>query len=109
MFTYVASGGLSLRRCGLIWEFSPRLVRAVNFLPGEKAWLKYKAQIGIIEFVVVKKIKFFDNLYGVMYFDTFNRAYNEDDLVGETTAVALATAYLELRIQQANAACYTNG
>ena len=104
MFTYVASGGLSLRRCGPIYSFTPRRVRAVNFLPCEKAWLLFKAQVGIVEFVVVKKIKFFDDLLGVIYFDTFNRAYNEGDLIGETDATAIATAYIQQRIQQAQRA-----
>jgi hypothetical protein len=101
---FVASGKLSLRRCGPYVVFTPRRVRAVYFLPGEKAWLLFKAEVGIVEYVYVKKVNVTEDLLIVTYIDTFNRVYNEWDLVGETTAVQVATAYLELRLRQASRA-----
>lgn len=106
MFTYIASGGLVLVRCGSVWQFAPLILRVVAFLPGERAWLRFKAEIGIVESVYVKKIKLID-LYTLIYIDTFNRAYNERDLIGNAEAVSLAITYLENQLRQASVGCVT--
>jgi hypothetical protein len=113
MFTYVASGGILLSRCGINWQFRPLYIHPTAFDVGDKAWLKYKAQKGKLVSVVIKKIVVHPFLYEgrgnctAIYFDTLNAAYNEDDLITNAEAVAIAVAFLERELLQAEGACVT--
>lgn len=99
-YVYEASGGLNLRKCGIGHSVDPKYVRNVAFSVGDQAWLKYRAEKGILESVTIKKIKLTPSLYEgrgwclVIYFDTFNAAYNETDLIYYSEALALVQDYL---------------
>lgn len=109
-FSYEASGSLSLTKCGTGYIFTPEYVRSVVFSVGDQAWLAFKAQKGILESIVIKKIRIFPVLYRglgpstVIYIDTFNALYNEDDLLSYQDAFTLATNYLNNLILEAERA-----
>jgi hypothetical protein len=111
-YIYTASGGLKLKKCGIGMEFLPLHIHETVFGVGDEAWLKYKAQKGKIQSVYIKKVKIIsDALFqgrghcDVIYFDTLNSAYNEDELITNSEAIAIATAYIENRLKQAARAC----
>jgi hypothetical protein len=105
-YSWNASGGVHLRRCGHIWSVTPLIIYTIRFVKGDQAWLRYKAQVGILESIFIKKYKIFGDqaTYGVIYFDTVNAAYNDGDLISNADAIALVQAYLLLKAQQASAA-----
>lgn len=112
LFTYDASGGLGLNKCGVGYIFYPYYVRRVAFSIRDQAWLRYKAEIGILESIIIKKIKLVDyttrgtGLSIILYIDTFNAIYNERDLIYYEEAVTLVEAYLyRRRIEEALAEC----
>ncbi len=114
IFTYVASGGLNLRKCGtgVAYTAIPQCYHRFN--PGDTAWLGYKAAKGTLEYVVVKKMRlitrFTTNGVGdciVMYVDTFNALYNEWDLVTLDQANAMVSAYNQMvKANTALAECF---
>jgi hypothetical protein len=102
-YTYVAAGGLNLRKCGIGYFVNQLYLRNVAFTIGDQAWLKYRAEKGILESVTIKKIKITPYIYqgrgpsNIMYFDTFNAAYNETDLVYYDEAVLLVENFIRRR------------
>lgn len=112
LFTYTASGGLSMNKCGIWYTFIPNYVRRIAFSVRDQAWLRYKAEKGILESIIIKKIKLINfttrgtGLAIIMYIDTFNAIYNERDLIYYDEAVALVEAYLyRRRVEEASAGC----
>lgn len=112
-WSYEATGSIKARNCGKIVEvtYLPRCI--YNFSPGDEAWLKYRAEKGKLEKIVVKKVKLITTFMyqgkgecTVMYFDTFNAAYNSDELITYAEALAIANNYKQRRlIEAARAAC----
>ena len=100
MFTYQASGKIKFKKCGLNWVFSPLYIQYLTFDIGDRAWLRFRALEGKYQSIVVKKYRLIPSLYegkghsDVLYFDTFNRAYNEDDLITYEQAQVIVDAYL---------------
>lgn len=98
-WSYTASGKLSTRMCGAIVIFSPIPYCPRRFNPGDLVYLQYKAIKGILEYVVIKKLKIVDRTiqgYGqcvTLYVDTWNALYNEDDLVTLEEANSLISTY----------------
>jgi len=112
LFTYEASGNLSLSKCGIGYSNSPIFIRNVEFSVGDQAWLKYKAEKGKLESIIVKKINLIDFTYRgngpvtVIYVDTFNALYNETDLISYSDALILKTNYLyNQRVAESLAGC----
>jgi len=82
----------------------------VLFSARQRAWVKKKADLGMIESVVIKKINTLppeDRLsdWGsqpeVTYTDTFNRVWLEDELTTQENAVDLARIWWENAAQHA--------
>lgn len=65
----------------------------VKFKPRDTVWSKAKAMTGLLERVTIKDLSF--TSVTTLYKDTYNRVWNENELVDEATAVALAIAYWE--------------
>ena len=101
-FFYVASGSLNLGKCG-DYVLNVVYLRSIAFSIGDTAWLKYKAEKGILESIVIKKIRLVDFTYKglglayILYVDTFNALYNDYDLIYYADAVAIAQDFLNRR------------
>lgn len=98
-FFYEASGALSTCSFG---SFESSINFFTEFKPRDVAWIKKKAEQGLLRKVAIKNLYIKGN--GSMYFivvykDTYNSFWNEGDLIDEATAIDLATAYWE-RIEQ---------
>jgi len=74
------------------------------FAPRQRAWIKRKADLGIVESVVVKKINTLapeDMLSdwgsepAATYTDTFNRVWLEEELTSQENAVDMARVWWE--------------
>ena len=65
---------------------------------GSILYVKYRAEQGVIERIAIKKLllnNVQDNYAVPIYKDTFNRLWNEDDLILEDEARQIAVTYLE--------------
>lgn len=100
-FSYEGSGGVRVVGCA---EFEGAKNYTTQFLPRQRAWVRRKARLGLIESIVVKKINTLSpeemvSDWGsepeVTYTDMFNRVWLEEELVNEETAVDLARIYWE--------------
>lgn len=70
----------------------------VRFAVGSIAYDCKNARIkGRIEPVVIKKYRILYNPYDVIYTDTLNAIWNEDELCNHEEAIDLATSYQERR------------
>lgn len=74
------------------------------FAPRQRAWIKRKADLGIVESVVIKKVNTLSpesmvSEWGsepeVTYTDTFNRVWLEDELTTHENAVDMARVWWE--------------
>lgn len=95
-YAVAASGGVKVSGCPLVDEL---FLFVTPFGPGDTAYRVDKARFGILEKVVIRYIKAVSSLHlgppnAVLYQDTFNALWDEDDLVTYEAAVALADAYL---------------
>ena len=109
MYSYTGEGTLKLSRCGNNVVYIPRKFVTVPFKAGQRAWLKYQAQKGKIESVVVKTVKIISNYstggaYNVMYFDNLNAIFNESDLINQSDAINFALNYYQNRLYLAEKA-----
>lgn len=80
------------------------------FLPRQRAWIKKKARLGVVESVVIKKVNALSpesmiSDWGsqpeVTYTDMFNRVWLEEELTSEENAVDIARIYWENVAQHA--------
>jgi len=106
--TYIGTGQIRVGGCGLYTHYKLIYVR---FKVGSIVYSKPKALRGIIEKIVIKKIRLFPEReyplkkvcnicnFPPLYIDTLNAYHNEEDLVGPEDAVALVDAYLEQQKQ----------
>lgn len=97
MYEHVSSGLCKLFGCAGV-SFKKNFL--VLFTVGSKVYIKRKARFGKMEFVVIKKI--FrqtpqDVNQGIqpeiMYADTFNRIWSEDELLSKENALDAANLY----------------
>jgi hypothetical protein len=73
----------------------------VKFIEGSRAFVRKKAILGTLESIVIKKVRRLmpksPSRYGIqaqiMYTDTFNRIWDEDELISHEDAVDLAMIY----------------
>jgi len=98
-FTYAGSGTIRTRGCT---KFAVTVCFYYKFAEGSLLYLCEKANKGILEKIVIKKVK----LSGIstLYIDTFNALYNENELCTPGEAFAAATAYYEAQLAAAIAA-----
>lgn len=100
MLTYESSGNINVAGCASA-DFKRNYL--TRFSVGLKVYIKRQASVGRLEYVVIKKInKQFPNnkeKYGlypiIMYVDTYNRIWAEEELVLQAEALILASNYLE--------------
>lgn len=107
MFEYEADGVIRVRGCSLV-----RLRRdyAILFANNSKVFIKNKALRGIIEFIVVKQSYLTTNpSYTrtgvqpvVVYLDTFNRVWLEDELLYQEEALDLSELFWQRVNYEAN-------
>ena len=102
-FNETISGGAAIMGCAVI-TFFDRLITL--FAAGDIVFNIDKARKGVMERIVIKKIKVINaSLIGgqteVMYVDTLNALWNEVDLIDYDDALALATAYYEALLAEA--------
>lgn len=76
----------------------------VRFLVGDRAYVRRKAHLGVMESIIVKRINgVFPKYEGfntavqpdVNYVDTFNRVWLENELVSQENAIDIAKIYWE--------------
>lgn len=82
----------SLRLCSTT-SFSKNKLTTIKFKPRDTVWSRAKAMVGILEKITIKTVLF--SSVTIMYKDTYNTLWNENELVDETDATALAIAYWE--------------
>jgi hypothetical protein len=83
-YVYSSSGGMVARRCGNNVLFFPKKLLILQFVEGDRAWLRYEAQRGKLRSVWIKRIKIVSGLATlgrptVVYFDNLNAVFNEED------------------------------
>ena len=100
MFDYEAKGSIRIVGCA---GFSMEKKYLAKFLEGYRAYVRKKAKFGKIESVIIKRLRRMmpesTSRYGiqpdVMYTDTLNRVWSEDELIFQEEAVDLARLYWE--------------
>lgn len=103
-YTYISNGGIG--QVGGCSTYTLFRLYFVKYKVGSIVYSKPKALKGVIEKIVIKKIRLFpereNSLQSVckictfppLYIDTLNAYHNEEDLVGPEDAVDLVDQYL---------------
>ena len=104
VYNEVGSGGLSASGCVVVFE---RHVFITAFGAGDIVYNVAKARRGILEKLVIKLVRPVNSRRAirrnqVIYQDTFNGLWNEDDLVPYRTALVLAEAYWQRVLDDAS-------
>lgn len=113
-FNHDSSGSLRLRSCT-----TARLRKFITtrWKAGDTLWVRAKAVKGLLRTVSIKRVRIASTVKTgsavlPLYIDSYNGLWNETDLIDRDTAVALATAYYERQLAEADAAmraaCATN-
>jgi hypothetical protein len=98
MFDYEAKGTIKIVGCAKITTEKNYIVK---FLEGSRAFVRKKARLGKLESIVIKRVRRVPlgspSRYGIqpeiMYTDTFNRVWEESELISQEDAVDLAMIY----------------
>jgi hypothetical protein len=93
--SYVGNVNITFKGCAKVEK---NLIYLYKYAEGSKLYVCNKAQKGIMEAVIIKRILLNSNKFGrfiPIYQDTFGGWYNERDLCDQTSAIALATAYYQ--------------
>lgn len=98
-YSYVGSGTIKTGGCAIVEKYA-----FVEYKWGEGSvlYVKSKAEKGVIERVVIKRVILNSNAKTFLkiipiYQDTLNSLWNENDLIIECDATTLATSYWEAR------------
>lgn len=94
---YTMSGGQQIKGFAVCSKFANL---PLKFKEGDTPYLKYKAQVGVLERIAIRRIRidFYEKTFNVLYetyYDQHGARYESDELVNKQDAVALATAYYE--------------
>lgn len=89
-FYHEAVGSLTL--CSTT-SFSKNKIITLKFKPRDTVWSKDKAMHGILEKITIKNLYF--TAVTTLYKDTYNTLWNENELLDQSDAVAMAIAYWE--------------
>jgi hypothetical protein len=97
-----ASGGV---RCGGCPDVSASHIYITTYGEGDIVYNIYKARKGVLEKIVIReiltsKMSLTGGLFQVMYKDTLNALWNEDDLITLEDAQAFAEVYYEDLLRQ---------
>lgn len=108
-FTYTAGGSIFANRCGNNVVFFPKRMITLQFVEGDRAWLRYEAERGRIRSVWIKRVKIVASAATlgrptIVYFDNLNAVFNEDDLITNSEAVGIAILYHQRRLYEAQKA-----
>lgn len=94
-YKHVSSVNINLNSCN---GYENQLPITTRFKIGETVFLKYKAMIGILESISIKKVKILSelncNFIKAIYLDNTNFYYNEYELVKEEEANLLMKDYV---------------
>jgi hypothetical protein len=113
-YEYTMSGGLRVAGCTHV---TLSVFRHFKYSPGSLVYACFEAQKGILEEVMIKKIKLLKNRHTYnrivpLYVDRNNAVYMEEELCTQAEAVAEATAFYEHQLVLANqllASCPSGG
>lgn len=99
----IGSGGCSIRGCAIITYIK---TYTTKFAAGDIVFNVDKARKGVLEKVVIKKVRVINanktgGAFEVMYVDTYNALWNEWDLVSHREALELAQEYYEFLLAEA--------
>ena len=108
-YSHNSQGGMRASRCGTIIFYFPKKVVVLNFIEGERAWLKYEAKKGKIKSIWINRIRIIVNektqgLPVILYYDNLNAIFNKEDLITNSEAVNIALAYHQKRLLEAQKA-----
>lgn len=103
MAVYIGTGGIRAAGCA---NARRRIKYILKFAEGSTAYLCYKAKKGVLESVVIKRVRLVSNSRTFnkvvpIYTDTLNAIFNEEELCTGDEALAAATLYLAERAAQA--------
>lgn len=97
---YIGSGTIVISGCAV---YKATTCLKYKFKEGSKAFICEKARKkGILELIYIKKVLFNTTKYGsyvIVYVDTLNGKWLEDELCTETEAISIATNYWERRLE----------
>ena len=102
MATYiiVPDGGVAVGGCVEAWHV---LTFTYEFAENDAAFYKRKAENGILKEVVIKEVQIGQDQYNkdfIVYKDTWNAIWNENELIPEQEAINTAISYYETQITQ---------
>jgi hypothetical protein len=92
------TGGLIFGGCADIDVFYGYFAK---YMVGSVVYDCRQARVGVLDKVAIKKVRIVNDAGLIMYVDTFNRNWNEYDLCTPSNALAIATAYLEEQVVDA--------
>ena len=103
-YNYVSEGGITIS--GNSFAYRRKFIH-FKYGPGSTLFLSYKAKMGVLERVTIKRIDVWSNyktnfLKVPIYVDTLNAFYNESDLCTEADAVSLAKELYQKQINGIN-------
>lgn len=95
---YEAEGGITITGCATIKVVYNYVG---TFVPGQRAYIKYRAEKGVLERVIIKKsnrvrrggTSYTGSEYIFNYVDTLNRVWLEEELVSLSAAQDLVEAF----------------
>ncbi len=91
-FSYTASGSISLGGCA---SYKMAIYLYFQYQIGSFVFSKEKALKGVYETIVIKKVEFPN--YNILYTDTYNALWSENELVPYSQAKILVDNYFEWR------------
>lgn len=101
-FIYEGSGSIIVNNpCCPKYGFRKNFI--YKFKVGDTPYIKYRAQMGKLEKVTIKTVKILGGAFSydqmkVIYIDTYNFLYNENELIWDTLAVELAKEWYEKQV-----------
>jgi hypothetical protein len=98
--TYIGNGIINISGCA---EVELDVFYTFQFARGSEAYVCKSATKGILQEIMIKRVLLNRNRYGKIvpiYQDTLNGLYNEWDLCSQASAISLATAYYQNKIQE---------
>jgi len=98
-FLYSSSGLIKLSSC---FTTDRNIFIPYKYVEGSILYLRSKATKGILEKITIRNVKIIldRNVYTPIYYDSYNWAYNENELCIESDAFALAESFYKNKIYE---------
>jgi hypothetical protein len=98
-FNHSSTGGVHLFGYGVVDKST---VYVLPYKEGDIAFLKFRAEVGIIESIRIKRVLMNVDVYGLsspIYVDMLNAYYTEREFLDHAAAVVIANAYIDKQQQ----------